>query len=162
MEKRIFGEDTGFLSEEGIEKVKNGNELDVYMSINSIGHFIWRMNHDTADGRIELKPELLHDLMEAQYAIEFAVFNTNRFGVNVKKGTESEHVETSKDYFTWLEAWNNYVQYELKEDDYIKLMALVENNGDYSMYRPKDLKQQKTESTDNIKINEDSDGTFTL
>jgi hypothetical protein len=162
MEEKVYGEYPGFLSKEGIDIVSNGNELDLYMTINSIGHFIWRMNHDMADGRIELKPGLVHDLLEAQYAIEFAVTNTNRFGIDITKGTETEHVKPSDNYYTWLRAWDDYIQYELNEDEYNKLMDLIKNNGDYSMYRPKELEQHETKSTDNIKINEDNDGTFTL
>jgi hypothetical protein len=163
MEEKVYGEYPGFLSKEGIDIVSNGNELDLYMTINSIGHFIWRMNHDAADGRLDLKLEQLHDLMEAQYAIEYAVLQTKRFGVDVSKDPDSDHVKTSDGYFKWLEAWNNYIQYELPESEYDNLMSLMKSNGDYSMYRPKNLpSQEKVEPTGNVKINEDDDGTFTL
>ncbi len=68
------------------------------MIINSLGYFIWRMNHDAADGRITITPAMEKDLQNAQLSIEFAVFNTKRFDVQIKYPEENEHVERSESY----------------------------------------------------------------
>ena len=106
-----YGYYEGILTQEGINAVKNGAEIELYLTINSLGDFIWRMNHDAAHGRFEMTESIKEDLEKAQYAIEFAVLNSCRFGIEIPEPKENEHVQRTESYNKWFRWWNNYFQY---------------------------------------------------
>ena len=45
-------------------------ELEYWKTIESLGGFIWRMNHDAADGRFEMTSGIERNLMDAQKIME--------------------------------------------------------------------------------------------
>lgn len=134
---KIYGTYTGFLSNDGIDKVTNGTELELYFTINSIGGMIWRMNHDASHGRINMTEEMRKDLLEAQYSIEFAVLQTRKFGIEIPEPKENEHVERTDSYNKWFSWWNDYIRYELSDCNYKRLELLMNTNQDYSEFKPK-------------------------
>jgi hypothetical protein len=135
-DNKIYGTYPGFLKEKGVNKVINGTELELYFTINSIGGFIWRMNHDAAHSRIVLTEKMNEDLNEAQYAIEFAVLNTRRFGVEIPEPKDNEHVQRTEPYNKWFSWWNHYIQHKLTDEEYKELDKLMETGQDYSSFRP--------------------------
>ena len=43
------------------EKLDKGSEIFLWFYIENMGGFLWRMNHDLADGRIESTPGIEKD-----------------------------------------------------------------------------------------------------
>lgn len=135
-EKKKYGVYTGILTDEGVEKAKNGTEFDLYSQINGLGAFIWRMNHDLADGRLETSEGIIKSLEEAQYSIEFSVLQTKRFGVDVEEPKDDGHVVATKSYKNWFDWWDTYIQRQLTNEEYHELEMLIHTKQDYSKFRP--------------------------
>lgn len=135
-QEKKYGYYKGMLSDEGAEIVTTGSEYSLYSTIDSLGYFIWRYNHDLADGRIASSNEINTMLEEAQYAIEFAVLNTRRFGVEIPEPEDEKHVENTDSYKKWYEWWDNYIKNVLSNEEYNLLQEKVKNGEEYYMYRP--------------------------
>lgn len=136
MDNKQYGVYTGFLKEESIKIAQEGEERDLFSLIDGIGYFIWRMNHDAAHGRFEMTEGIEEDLKEAQYAIEYAVLNTRRFGVEIPDVEENGHVERTDSYDKWFRWWNDYFKYKLTDDEWNEYQRASENKEDLSKYRP--------------------------
>lgn len=134
--EKEYGTYTGILTDDGINIVTSGTELQLYFTINSFGEMIWRMNHDAADGRIKLTTGMIKDLIEAEYSIDFAVLQAKRFGAEISKPKGNERVERTDSYNKWFSWWNDYIQYKLTDDEYKELETLMNSNQDYSEFRP--------------------------
>lgn len=131
-EKKEFGKyDGGLLSDSSC--VLTCTEQQLYFYINAFGGMIWRLKHDMAHGRI--KEEI--DLTPYQYAIEYCVMHTPRFGVEIEEPKEGEHVKTTKSYWAWFKWWDEYFQRTLSQEEYDDYMNKVRNGEDISQFRPK-------------------------
>jgi len=130
-EKKIFGVYPGSLKD--VEYIKNCSEQTLYFLINTLGGFIWRMNHDMADGRIKENV----DLSGEQYAIEFCVYQTTRFGVEILEAKEDEHIKNSHSYWAWFRWWDSYFQNELSSREFEEYNKLSNQKLNISKYRPK-------------------------
>ena len=73
---RIYGIDPGSIKE--VEKINNLDEIDLWLTIDGLGYHIWWCNHAMSHGRIEKV-----DLTEEQYALEYLVYQTRKFGVEL-------------------------------------------------------------------------------
>ena len=108
------------------------SEVELYIIINSLGGFIWRMNHDLADGRISESLEINKSLAEAQKKVEFAVEQTKRFGVIQPK---SEQEGPTPEYWRWFRCWDSYVN-DLSTGEWRKLEYSIEMGKDVSSWKP--------------------------
>lgn len=135
--EKVFGTYTGCLTAEGIGLITSGTELQLYLTIFSLGGYIWRTNHDAYHGWIELTKEDYTSLIECQYAIEFAVLQTRRFGVEIPEPKNNEHVKRTDSYNKWFRWWDDYIQQGLTDEEHKVLDSLINNNKDYSEFRPK-------------------------
>ena len=130
-EKKQFGKyDGGILADPSI--VNTCTEQKLYRLIDALGYNVWRLNHDMADGRI--KENI--DLMPYQYAIEYCVMHTTRFGVEISEPKEGEHVEATKSYWAWFEWWDNYFKNTLTDEEYKEYEHKSEKGEDISKFRP--------------------------
>lgn len=129
-EKQFGKYDGGILEDPSI--VNNCTEQKLYSLIDSLGYRIWRLNHDMADGRIEQNI----DLMPYQYAIEYCVMHTTRFGVEISEPKEGEHVKATKSYWAWFEWWDNYFKRTLTDEEYEEYERKSEKREDISKFRP--------------------------
>lgn len=129
-EKQFGKYDGGILEDPSI--VNNCTEQRLYSLIDSLGYRIWRLNHDMADGRI--KPNI--DLMPYQYAIEYCVMHTTRFGVEISEPKEGEHVKATKSYWAWFKWWDNYFKRTLTDEEYEEYERKSEKREDISKFRP--------------------------
>ena len=111
---------------------KTCSEQNLYFIINNIGGFIWQMNHDMADGRIEENVALNSE----QYAIEYCVMQTRRFGVEIPDPKDGEHVERTASYNAWFRWWDSYFQNELSFEEWDEYQSLQSQGKDVSHYRP--------------------------
>lgn len=135
MNKR-FGFDCDVLSEDGVKMVLSGSEIALYAYIDALGGIIWRVNHDISHGRLAITDKIQSELLELQYCIEFAVYNSRRFGVEIPEPKENEHVQRTESYNKWFRWWDNYIKNTLTSVEFSKLGELLKNEKDVSHYRP--------------------------
>ena len=114
------------------QKCRECDEVTLYIIINSLGGFIWRMNHDLADGRILESPDIGNSLAEMQKKIEFAVDCTKRFGVGQPR---SDQGGPTPEYRSWFRWWNSYID-GLSTVNCGKLEGAINKGEDVSSWRP--------------------------
>lgn len=130
-EKKQFGKyDGGMLKDPSC--VENCTEQQLYFYINTFGGMIWRLKHDMAHGRIG---EV--DLTPYQYAIEYCVMRTPRFGVKIEEPAEGGHVKTTDSYWAWFRWWDEYFQKTLTDKEYQEYIRKSNDGEDISQFRPK-------------------------
>lgn len=127
---RIYGIDTGSIQD--VETINNLGEVDLFFQIYSLGHHIWRCNHDMAHGRI---PQI--DLTEEQYALEYMVYLTTKFGVELAEPEIDQHIRATESYNAWYQFYSNHFNYTLTNDEWKEFMTLKEAGEDVSAYMPK-------------------------
>lgn len=91
---------------EYLDRIATCSELDLYFIIDSMGAFIWRMNHDMAHGRIPNNDHagIDRDVMATGERQKLAVKQCSRFGIQV----EDEDGKTSDAYWTWYRMWDGW------------------------------------------------------
>ena len=129
-EKQFGKYDGGILKDPSI--VNTCREQELYRMIEAFGYKIWRLNHDMADGRI--KENI--DLMPYQYAIEYCVMHTTRFGVEISEPKEGEQVKATKSYWAWFKWWDNYFKNTLTDEECEEYEHKSERGEDISKFRP--------------------------
>ncbi len=78
------------------------SEIFLWAAIEQLGGFIWRMNHDLADGRIKSTPDIEDDLIMMRNNQEYAIDQLERFGVSDPRR------ESNKEYWEWYKTWKDY------------------------------------------------------
>ena len=125
----------GTLDKEGFKKdVETCSEVKLFFTIDGLGGFIWRMNHDLADGRIQSTPGIEEDLKNMQDASGIAFDQTSRF----LKKHKDEDGKPSEEYRKWYKTWKDYIE-GLPADEWRKLGRLLNEGGDVSAFRPAGL-----------------------
>ena len=133
---RIYGQDTGSLSPEAVELCNNGDEAQLYHLINWLGGIKWRTNHDAADGRLKMTPELQNELYEIQYSQEYAVLKTTRFGTTIPApDKEGEHVPRAEPYDRWFRWWKDYFE-SMSDEEFREYDKATSAKEDVSRFRP--------------------------
>ncbi len=102
-------------------------EMEYWMTIESIGGFIWRMNHDMGDGRIESTPEIEQNLSDAGKIQERLVSEISQFGViapkdcpRTKIGEEQPKAPKGK---TWYWDWYHKMKNKFHAAEYEKIIC---------------------------------------
>lgn len=112
------------------ESLSKASEMEIFLTIDSLGYMIWRTEHDLADGRIEYPEWDKNDKFVLQAEIELAVKETSRFDVPIVDITLP-----SEQYRKWYSWWKNYVE-NMPMDNWKKIEAIIKNKEDVSAYRP--------------------------
>ena len=99
--KRIYGLDPGSIK--NTDQINKLSEIDLYFVIDALGYHIWSCNHQMSHNRI---PKI--DLTEEQYALEYLVYQTRKFGVEIPDAEEGKHVERTQSYDAWFRFFNNH------------------------------------------------------
>lgn len=96
-----------FAEDKLAEIIEAGPEVVVYMLIEQIGGFIWRMNHDMADGRIPVEAHrgIDKDIAKARPQQVALVKCLTRFGL--AKPLEEDDRPTDE-YSAWYRWWNGW------------------------------------------------------
>jgi len=126
---RIYGIDPGFGTD--VEAINSLSEIDLYFAIDAMGAFLWRMNHDMADGRIEE-----FDLTEDQYRMEYLVYQTRKFGVELADAEIDKHVTATPSYWAWFKFYDNHFKNELSDEEWKDFCKKKEAGEDISEYLP--------------------------
>jgi hypothetical protein len=109
------------------EKIMNGPEIELYMMIDYIGGFIWRMNHDMGDGRIPAEHHAGIDssIVTAREQQHQAVRQCVRFGVEEPIDDKGG---ASPDYWKWFRWWDSW-KGEMGNDEWKLLDAALSRDG---------------------------------
>lgn len=96
-----------FAEDKLAEIIDVGSEVMVYMHIDHIGGFIWRMNHDMADGRIPIESHRVidEDIARARPQQVSLVKCLTRFGL--EKPVAEDGTPTAE-YWAWYRWWNGW------------------------------------------------------
>ena len=88
-----------------IQSVEQMNEVELYFVIDYCGGFIWRMNHDMADGRIPMSEHAAIDADIEKMRVQQldAVRQLPRVGVAMPLDAENR---PTPEYWTWYRTWD--------------------------------------------------------
>lgn len=127
---RIYGIDPGYIKDP--EKIKNLSELDLYFMIDTLGGIMFSAWHAT---KRDDKPA---DLTEEQYALEFCVYQTKKFGVDDLPEPEiDKHIPRTSKYNTWYTFYNNNFKNVLTNEQWNAFQIARKENKDVSEFMPK-------------------------
>lgn len=147
-EEKIYGIYQGFLKPEEVDTL---DEIDIWKKIDNLGAFIFWGFHDMNKpwGRNISAQELI----EAQYALEYLVYHTKKYGVEFsREPISNEHVERSESYNAWYGFWKQHFD-SMNQDDYNAFLEDKFNGKDISKYMPCDTWKnhyQKVKTIQNI------------
>jgi hypothetical protein len=127
---------------EKVEELLKQGEIQYYFLINECGGFIWRMNHDLADDRIDLPTdpeerkkaitEIDNDIKEMRTIQAFVVSKLPDVGVQNPLMDDSK---PSEEYWKWFHWWNDYVN-SMSQEKWSELSIKIEAKEDISAWRP--------------------------
>ena len=138
---RIYGIDPGSIKD--VEEVNNLNEVDLFFRIDAMGAHLWRCRHDMAHGRI---PEI--DLTEEEYAMEYMVYQTTKFGVELPEPTIDKHITATPSYNAWYEFYSNHFRKVLTDEQWKTLQKARKAGEDISAFMPSGSWTDLLEETD--------------
>jgi len=128
------------VKEDTKKKLESACEQYIWLTIDGLGDFVWRMNHDIADGRIPSTPSLEENILKMHETIIFATTQIKRFGPEVL----DKDNKPTKEYWDWYDTWKKYVE-GLSDKDFHKLgdLAAGETSAelDYMRPDPKDVER---------------------
>lgn len=126
---RIYGKDPGHLT--NLEIYENMAEVELFFQIDALGGHIWRCRHDMKPGRI---PKI--DLTEEEYALEYLVYQTTRFGVEIPEPEIDNHVQVTPSYQAWYSFYSNHFKEVLTQEQWDAFMLAREEGKDVSAFLP--------------------------
>ncbi len=126
---RIYGIDPGSISD--VEEIKNLNEVDLYFAIDAMGAHIWRCKHDMSHERI---PEI--DLTEEEYALEYMVYQTTKFGVELPEPEIDKHITATPSYNAWYKFYADHFRYTLTNEQWEAFQQARREGRDTSSFMP--------------------------
>lgn len=126
---RIYGIDPGSIQD--AEKINNLSEVDLYFAIDAMGGHIWRCRHDMSHGRI---PEI--DLTEEQYALEYMVYQTTKFGVELPAPEIDKHITATPSYNAWYKFYSSHFKDVLTDEQWNAFQQAQRNGQDTSAFMP--------------------------
>jgi len=147
---RIYGIDPGSIKD--IELINNLSEVDLYHQIDALGGHIWYCKHAMSHDRIPVI-----DLTEEEYALEYMVNQTRKFGVELPEPKINNHLSPTASYFAWFRFYDNHFKNILSNEEWNAYQEAKRQGKDVSKYMPtgnwKDtLKEEKPVQKVNIKI----------
>lgn len=139
---RVFGIDKGSIQD--VEKINNLSEVDLFLAIEGLGGHIWRCMHDMSHGRIE---EI--DLTEEQYALEYMVYQTTKFGVELPEPQPYKHIEKTPSYNAWYNFYRTHFKETLSQEEWDAFAIAKKSGMDVSQFMPtgdwRDLLKKESE-----------------
>ncbi len=110
------------------------SEIFLWAAIEQLGGFLWRMNHDMADGRIQSTPDIEADMIMMGENQEYAIDQLARFGVpDPREGKRKEYME-------WYKIWKDYWETVDKDIyDEINRRIKIDSTDACQEYRPDGL-----------------------
>lgn len=143
MKERIYGEDTGCLTQEALDQIKNWLENDpkraelyLYFLYDQLDLYCFRYNHMKPSGyEIPHNKETQKDYENMNYARFYVMGLTKNFGVTFEPREDGWKVYHSESFAKWYRFWNDYIK-NLPEDTWKKFNKVIDQNGDITPYLP--------------------------
>ena len=126
---RIYGIDPG--KDTNVELIASLSEADLYLAIDAVGGLLWRIRHEVSHGRMEPT-----DTTELQYRIEYLVYQTRKFGVDIPDAKIDCHVEKTPSYLAWYRFYDNHFKNELTDEEWNEFINKKDVGEDVSNYLP--------------------------
>lgn len=126
---RIYGIDPGCLKD--VATINNLSEVDLYFAIEAMEAHIWRCRHEMKYGRI---PQI--DLTEEKYALEYMIYQTTKFGVELPNPTLGQHIPITPSYNAWYSFYSNHFKNVLTDEQWIAFRKAQKSGQDTSEFLP--------------------------
>lgn len=126
---KIYGIYPGSIKDTNV--VNNLSEVDTFLTISALSSFISRCYHDLHTGMISDV-----DLTEEQYALEYLMYQTRRFGVELKEPQIGKHVVATTSYKAWYLFYSNHFNNNLTIDQWNEFQKAQKNGEDTTKYMP--------------------------
>ena len=126
---RIYGIDPGSIKD--VEKINNLSEVDLYFMISEMAKHIRRCKHEMYHGRI---PEI--DLTDEEYALEYMVYQTTKFGVELPEPQIDKHITITPSYKAWYIFYADHFNNTFTSEKWKEFQKARENGEDISTYMP--------------------------
>lgn len=78
---------------------------------------------------------ILYEIYELEYAIEYCIYKTTRFGVEISVPEVGKHIEKTPSYLTWFDWWNEYVS-SMSYEELNNYNTLKEEGNDVTYFKP--------------------------
>lgn len=141
---RIYGVDPGCIKD--VEAIKNLSEIDLYFGIDALGGYIWRCEHEMYHSRM---PKT--DLTEEKYALEYMIYQTTKFGVEIPEPTIDKHISNTPSYNAWYQFYSNHFKKTLTDEQWQAFKQARNNGQDITTFMPsghwKDLMEQPVQKS---------------
>lgn len=144
MTKKIYGLYPGSIK--NVSEIDNLNEVDLYFAIDSMNGYIINCNKI-----MSYNHDINIDLTEEQYALEYMIYQTKKFGTDVSEPKEKQHIKTTDTYWKWFRFYDNYFKNELSKKDLKKFTKAKNTGKDVSKYLPKDKWNEEKINLNNSK-----------
>ena len=126
---KFYGRDIGNI--ENIEKVNNADEVDLFLMIYDLSRELTVFKHS-----IPVRISYV-DLTLSQFALEYMIYQTKKFGVEVSEPKEGRHIIPGPSYNAWFNFYKtNIIDVYTREE--IEAYKVLKSNGkDVSFFTPK-------------------------
>ncbi|GHV24918.1 hypothetical protein FACS1894176_02250 [Bacteroidia bacterium] len=125
---RIYGIDLGCIkSEDGVE---NYPEWKLFLTIDTLGYYLWWQRHEESYGRIEQV-----DTTEQQYGIAYLVNQTRKYGVELAEPQVDKTLSPTESYNKWYAFWKEWMK-SFSDDDWRVVDGKISKGEDISEYLP--------------------------
>lgn len=114
-ENKIYGLYPGSLQD--IEKINTMNEIELYFAIYKLSWKIWESSRNNDS-----------DLEEDKYALEYLIYQTTRFGVELNEPCENKHILKTASYNAWYNFYSSYLKKFLNKEQWECFIAARDNN----------------------------------
>lgn len=128
-QEKIYGIYPGSIAD--TQKIENLSEVDLYFAIDALGYHIWYCNHSMAHDRI---PRI--DLTEEQYALEYLVYQTRKFGIELPDAEIGKHIPRTESYSAWYEFYHNHFYKVLNQNQFEDFKQRKLNGQNVDEYMP--------------------------
>lgn len=126
---RIYGIDPGSIQD--VEMINNLSEVDLYFMIYAKSYYIWRCEHNMAYGKI---PKI--DLTEDQYALEYMMYQTTKFGVELPEPEIDKHITATPSYNAWYKFYVDHFKNTLTKEQWKAFQQAQREGQDTSAFMP--------------------------
>ena len=129
MEKKIYGVYPGSLT--NVENINEMDEISLFLSLDSLTKYIFDTHERISKGNL---PDM--DITEQNYALEYMMYQTTRFGVAINPPEEGKHVQISSSYLDWFTYYTKHFHDNMEEETFNQFLEDKRKGKDISSYLP--------------------------
>ena len=100
-ENKVFGIYPGSIM--NVQAVNNYNAIELCECITKLSE---KINNEIDDENVSIE-----EVLEDQYALEYLIYQTRKFDVNLPAPASGKHIEVNDSFNNWYIRWSTYVNY---------------------------------------------------